>query len=56
MTAIITIKRETKTPKADIKILEVQIDTKFKQKLYVKKIQEKMITETQTFTKVTTST
>lgn len=56
MTAAITIGEETKTPKADIRILGVQIDTKLGWKPHIKKIQEKMVTQTRALTKITTST
>ena len=45
MTAAITIGEETKAPKADIRILGVQIDTKLRWKPHIKKIQEKMATQ-----------
>lgn len=56
MAATITIGGETKTPKADIRMLGIQIDTKLRWKPHVKKIQEKSVTQTRALTKITTST
>lgn len=56
MAAAISIAGITKTSKTNIKVLGVQIDTKLKWGPHVKKVQEKMVTQTRALTKVTTST
>lgn len=56
MAATITIGGETKVPKTDIRVLGIQIDTKLKWGPHVKKIQEKMVTQTRALTKLTAST
>lgn len=56
MAATITIDGETRTPKADIRVLGVQIDTKLKWGPHIKKIQNRMVTQTQALTKITVST
>lgn len=56
MVVEITISGETKAPKPDIRILSVQVDTKLKWGSHVKKVQEKMVTQTQALTKISAST
>lgn len=56
MAAPITIAGEVNQPKADIRVLGVQLDTKLKLGPHVKKIQAKMTTQTQALTKLTAPT
>lgn len=56
MAATVAVGGETKAPKADIRILGIQIDTKLRWGPHNKKIQEKMVTQTRAFTKITAST
>lgn len=52
MAIAITIERETRLSKFDIRVLGVQIDIKLKWGSHVKKIQEKMASQTYVLTKV----
>ena len=56
MAATITIGGERKPPKPDIRVLGIQIDTKLCWEPHIKKIQEKMVTQTRALTKIAIST
>ena len=55
MAATITIGKETKAPMAHIRVLGIQIDTRLRWGPHIRKIQEKMVTQTRALTKVATS-
>ena len=56
MEACIKIERESIAPKADIRVLRLQIDTKLKWGPHVRKIQEKMSRQLMALSKISTST
>ena len=56
MQATLTIETNAVTPKPDIRILGLQIDTKLRWGPHVRKIQDKMIRQTMALSKITAST
>ena len=56
MTATINIENSLIKPKADIRILGLQIDTKLKWGAHIRKTQEKMVKQSMALTKISTST